>query len=344
MKKNEAIQQGIDDIPGYKPELSYAEKKEAELLKKKDDARPALLKRIGAGILDFLMAAALSAGFFAIAYFTIFPSVGYQASTQFMIQTYETSSLYLPNENGVGYVQLPQKYNDDKTPEENYDVNITKFYSTNARAYSEGQLEKYNNRKIDSGYYYLEDGVYKRKDTVAKDTAKAYLEKEYYAAVDYLFQDPQVVQAVNILNYTIPVTILITVCMGCAVFYFAIPLIDEKRRTLGYMILRIMPVTSNELERPLRSMIALRSFIFVVIDYISLITIGLLLGGTSYSFIPFFLNTVIICLSHSNSGIHDYATRIIVVNESMTNALSSMKQMLGQNEEEEERYELPTSK
>ena len=169
--------------------------------------------------------------------------------------------------------------------------------------------------------------------SVQRDTVKIFLEREYNTAVDYLFTDPEVVHAVNILNYTIPTTILITVCVGCAIFYFAIPLLDKKRRTIGYMVLRIMPVASNDLSTPTRSMIALRSLIFVVVDFISLITIGLFLGGTSYSFIPFFLNTVVLCLTHSNSGIHDYATRIVVLNESGTNVMSEMKQMLGQGDE-----------
>ena len=347
MKKKDAVQKGIDDVAGYNPELDYSyDEKQKELFqKKKDDARPALLKRIGAGILDFLMAAGLAAGFFGLAYFAIFPSVGYQASASYMINTYETSGLYYPSDKNSGYVPLTDKYDEDKTPEQNYDEPISHFYENNARAYSENQAEKYLNRKLESGYYYLdENNVCRRKDSVARDTAKAYLEKEYNIAIDYLFNDPQVKQAVRILNYTIPITILITAVLGCAVFYFAIPLIDEKRRTLGYMILRIMPVTSDKMIKPTRSAIALRSLIFVVIDYISLITIGLFLGGTSYSFIPFFLNTVILCLSHSNSGIHDFGTKIIVVNESLTNAMSSMQQMLGQNEEEERKYELPTSK
>ena len=346
MKKKDAVQKGIDDIVGYEPEMSYAEQQRLLLQKKKDDARPALLKRIGAGLLDFLMAAAAAAGLFTLAYFTIFPSVGYQSATAFMINTYDTCHLYKPGTDGrIGYVTLTQLYDDDKTPEQNYDVPLIEFYSTNLRAVNEDQLQKYTDRKINSGYYYINDqGECVRKGDVQKDTVKIFLEKEYNSAIDYLFKDPEVIHAVNILNYTIPTTILITVSIGCAVFYFGMPLLDYRRRTLGYIILKIIPVTSNELAVPTRSMIALRSFIFVIVDYISLITIGLFLGGTSYSFIPFFLNTVILCLSHSNSGIHDYATRIIVINESGTNALSSMKQMIGESEEEGEKHEYTLSK
>ena len=334
MKKKDAIQKGVDDLIGYQPELSYSEQQRLILQKKKDDARPALLKRIGAGILDFLFAASLAAGLFAIAYFAILPSVGYQSATSFMINTYETSGLYYPKEGNIGFVPLTEKYDDDRTPEQNYDEPISNFYSTNLRAVRENQLEQYVTRKINSGYFVINDqNECVRKDGVQKDTVKAYLEKEYNIAVEYLFKDPDVVHAANVLNYSIPVTILITVCLGCSVFYFAVPLIDEKRRSLAYIIFRMIPVTSDAMTTPTRSMIALRSFIFVIIDYISMITIGLFLGGTSYSFIPFFLNTVLLSLTHSNSGIHDYATKIVVINESGTNAISEMKQMLGQGDE-----------
>ena len=145
MKKKDAIQKGVDDIAGYNPELDYSyDERQRELFqKKKDDARPALLKRIAAGVFDFLMAAAAAAGLFTIAYFGIFPSVGYQSSTAFMIETYETCHLYKAATDGqMGYVPLTDVYDDEKTPEQNYDVPLTEFYTTNIRAVKENQLQK----------------------------------------------------------------------------------------------------------------------------------------------------------------------------------------------------------
>ena len=333
MKKKEAIRKGINDLNEFQPAPSYAEQQRMILQKKKDDARPAVLKRIGAGIIDFLLAGALAGGFFAIAYFTIFPNVGYQSSVSFMIDTYESSHLYAHDENSSNYVYLTSKYNDETTPENNYDVPLTYFYSTNHRAVLDNELEKYINRKLESGYYYInENDECVRKNDVSRETAKTYLEKEYYIAINYLFKDPDVIQAARILNYTIPTTILITVIIGCSVFYFLIPLVDTKRRTFGYMILRIMPVDSDTIGLPRRTQITLRSFIFVVLNYISFIMIGFFLNGFAFAFIPFFINTMVLCFSRSNSGIHDYGTKIIVINESGTNALAMAKQMLGEGE------------
>ena len=162
MKKKDAIQKGVDDLIGYQPELSYSEQQRLILQKKKDDARPALLKRIGAGILDFLFVASLAAGLFAIAYFAILPSVGYQSATSFMINTYETSGLYYPKENNIGFLPLTEKYDDDRTPEQNYDEPISNFYSTNLRAVRENQLEQYVTRKVNSGYFVINDQIFHR--------------------------------------------------------------------------------------------------------------------------------------------------------------------------------------
>ena len=343
MKPKKANQQDVDFVAGYNPELDYSyEEKQKELLQKqKEDARPALLKRIAAGLLDFVFGIGIAAGLFTLAYFTIFPSIGYQSSTQFLLDTYETSGLYAKNDDGSRFVPLTEKYNDDVTPEKNYDEPITHFYENNARAVLDNKSQEYINRKLDSGYYYLdESGNCLRKDTVPKDTAKEYLEKEYNLAVDYLFADPNVSHAVAVLTYTMPTTILIVTIISSAIFYIAIPLIDEKRRTLGYMILKLIPVTSDKLTTPSRTSIALRSSMFVIINFISAITIGLFLNGSTFSFIPFLINTVILCFSHSNSGLHDYGTKIIVINESRSNAMSEMKQMLEQGEK---KYELPTS-
>ena len=343
MDKKEAIQKGIDELNSQEP-ISYEQQQQDLLQKRKDDARPALLKRIAAGLLDFLFDAALAGGLFAIAYFTIFPAVGYQSSSQLILQNYETSHLYVRSETTFGYDLLTSHYDDNKTPEENYDVPITYFYSNNLRAFKENQLEEYTNRKVESGYYYIdENNECKRKESVNRDIAKSFLEKEYNTAVEYLFKDPEIINATRILSYTIPVTVLTVTIIACAVFNFTFPLLDKKRRTLGYVILQIMPVRSEDLLTPERSKIALRSFMFVIINYISVITIGLFLSAMGFAFIPFFLNTIILCFSHSNSGLHDYGSKIIVINESYSNALSSLKQMLGQ-EEGEVKNEYTTSK
>ena len=168
-----------------------------------------------------------------------------------------------------------------------------------------------------------------RKEGIVEELAKTYLEKEYKIAVNYLFGDPEVSSAVKVITYSIPISVLIVAVISCSIFYFLIPLIDKKRSTLGYIIFRIIPVNSEDLTLASKKKIALRSAMFVFINYISLITLGLFLGVTSFSFIPFFINTVSICLSHSNSGLHDFGTKIIVINESRSSAMAALKQVSG---------------
>ena len=331
MKKRDAIQKGIDNLPAH--QLTFEEKRRAELEKKKDDARPALLKRMGAGLLDLIFSAAVAAGLFAIAYFAFFEKIGYQGASSTMMDVYQHSGLYVTSADDSRFVQLPEKYNSELSPEKNYDEPITNFYTTNARAVREEMNIEYIQRKVASNYYIINDeGDCVRKAGISEEVAKAYLEKEYYRAVDYLFNDPIIVNATRLITYTVPITVLIVSVISFSIFYFTIPLLDKKKRTLAYMIFKIMPVTSEELVTPVNSKIFFRSLMYVTLNYISIITIGFILGGITYSFIPFLINTVCISFSRSNSGLYDFGTKIIVINESRSNAISSLQQIAGKGE------------
>ena len=126
MKKEEAVDKTFNDANYQTRSESDKEKERIENIK--DSARPALLKRIGAGLLDFLFSASLFALLFVFSYFVIFPSLGYQDSTATIMSAYSDSGLYAQS-NG-NFVTLDQTYNSDLTPEENYDVPITNFYKT----------------------------------------------------------------------------------------------------------------------------------------------------------------------------------------------------------------------
>ena len=77
MKKKEAIENSLEEMDArYQKE--QIEKQKEEVSKRQDIARPSLLKRIGAALLDFIFAAIFAAGVFAFSYFVIFPSLGYQ--------------------------------------------------------------------------------------------------------------------------------------------------------------------------------------------------------------------------------------------------------------------------
>ena len=105
-----------------------ANRKKDEFDEKKSKARPSLLKRVASGLIDFAFAAIFAGGLFALTYFTIFPSVGYQDSAQFILDEYVDSGLFVYGSSG--YEQLTSHYDANKTPEENYDVPVSKYYQT----------------------------------------------------------------------------------------------------------------------------------------------------------------------------------------------------------------------
>ena len=123
-------------MPAYEP--SHYEKKQMEMDRRKDNARPSLIKRIGVGLLDFVFAAIFAGALFAGAYFGIFPKLGYNEAANTIVEAYDTSHLY-HNVNG-NFTLISEDYDSDKTPEENYDGAITTFYKEKSQAKLE---EKY---------------------------------------------------------------------------------------------------------------------------------------------------------------------------------------------------------
>ena len=332
MKKREAIKSGIEQMDAEQRKIQEERARE-QLNKQKDNARPSLLKRIAAGLLDFAFAALLAGGLFTITYFSIFPSLGYQENAEIILTTHENSGLFVIN--NAQYEELTSHYDDEErlTPESYYDVKISHFYKTDDRAIKANKYDEYVQSKIDSGYYEInEEGNCVRKEEVNAATAKTFLEKEYKLAVDFFYEDPALNKAYNITYDIMSYSLLIIVSISVSVFYFAVPLLDNRYRTFGYMICKLIIVDSKTMQETNRLMIALRSFIFVIITYISPLTFYFWLGGFTYAFIPFFLNTVLLSFSRTNSGLHDYAAQVNVINKSHTNAFATLQQITGQGD------------
>ena len=331
--KREATEKSLQDMPIKEP--SHYEKKQMELERRKENARPSLIKRMGIGLLDFVFAAVFAGALFVATYFGIFPKVGYNDAVEEVLSAYNDSHLY--NTVNGSFVLISSSYDDNKTPEQNYDVPITLFYKENARAVKDGKLDKYNELKVSSGCYKIdENGEYERIVTV--EVAKSFLENQYNEAVDYLFEDEEIILAYHKTVNTMAYSLLIIVGLSSAIFYIAIPLIDKRHRTLAYMIGHVMPVDSKTLAPAYWDRILLRNAIFVIVSFISPITLYFWAGGVTFSFIPFFLNTVVLCFSRSNSGLHDYAGHVNVINESFSNPFENLKAITGQGEENDEHF------
>ena len=332
IKKDEAVRLSIEEMDHQQQQIRADQLRE-ELEKRKDSARPSLLKRIGAGLLDFIMALAFAGALFVIAYFAILPAAGYNKASKQIFDAYEQSGLYVKG-NQTNYDQLIKHYDEDKTPEENYDVPLTFFYTTNDRAISENQNEAYIQRKVDSGYYVIdENGKCVSKTGVIFGDRQYFLETEYSRAIDYLWKDPTLIKAQNITYMSMFLSILSCTLISCLFFYFIVPLADKGNRTFAYMIFKLIIVDSKDLQ-PItdKGRIILRAFMFVTITYISTILLYFWAGGITYAYIPFTLNTLILAVAHSNSGLHDYGTRINVLNQSQSNPFENLQAITNQGE------------
>lgn len=330
MKKREALEKGLLDAQYRSKSESEKEAERIEL--RKEAARPALLKRIGAGLLDFLFTAIFAGLMFVFAYYVIFPNMGYQDYSEKIVAAYSGSGLYI-SANGR-FNAINNMYDDEKTPEENYDEPITHFYSTNSRAIEDNKLESYEQTKLNSGYYEINgEGSIVRKEGVSTELAKEFLEARYKEAATYLFSDPAILNAYEKSRNIMLFSTLIIISIASASFYFLVPAIDKDGCSLGYVICRLIPVSSVDTNPQTKGKLMLRSLIFIAFTYLAPITLYFLANGFTFSFIPFFVNTAILCFSRSNSGLHDYATRTIIINRSRTNAMQALKQLKGEQDE-----------
>lgn len=330
VRRRQATEKSMQDMPAYEP--SHYEKKQMEMDRRKDNARPSLIKRIGVGLLDFVFAAIFAGALFAGAYFGIFPKLGYNEAANTIVEAYDTSHLY-HNVNG-NYTLISEDYDSDKTPEENYDGAITTFYKEKSQA----KLEEYENAKISSGYYVKDGDSFVRTEGTTDSIAKTFLEQQYDKAVDYLFEDQSIIDAYHKTFNIMVYSILITVSISTLSLYLIVPLVDKKHRTLGYMIGKIMPVDSKDMKPAFWDRILLRNLIFIVFTFISPITLYIWAKAITYSFIPFFANTFVLIITHSNSGIHDYAGHCNVVNESFSNPFENLKAITGQGDDNNEHF------
>lgn len=327
MKKKDAVKYSLEQMDAEQKKIQQEQERE-RLSKSKENAQPSLIKRIGAGLLDFVFTAGLFAGLFVFAYFIIFPSVGYQDAAYTILEAHQSSELFVI-ENGK-YELISDHYDESKTPEENYDVRITHYYDSLS---DKKLLTEYENRKLENYYEKVGEDIV-RKESVSSDTARIFLQNEYTKAVDYFDSSEVLLKAIRITNTTMIVSILVIVTISSAVMYFAIPLLDKRQRTLAYMIFKLIPVDSSNLGQTTRGKIALRSLVFVVISYISPITMYIWFSSFAFIFIPFFLNTIVLCFSKTNSGIHDIAAKINVINESHSNAFQNLKNIIGDKEQQ----------
>lgn len=324
--KREIIDKGILEQEEY-----YSKKIEEErkLRKKQDDpAKPSLLKRFASILLDALMIISIVLGLQLLSFNFVLNNLGYTDDQDYIQNSIKASHLYILNEMG-DYITITSKYDDSKTPEENYDVVITYFYSTNQRAIDENKIEEYNNHKIESGNYVLDNGVIVRSNTATDTRVKECLEKEYVKAIKFLKSDPKYIYSSNHSLLLAVSSLMICSVISTLIFYLIIPLFNRNHATLGQMICGLALVNDEDNKEANKKQVIIRYIIVLLTSF--LLPISIMLMSIDFAGMPIFVNAGVMCFTKNNDSFHGYFSRTKVINKSRSNPMETLKQIIDMN-------------
>ncbi len=272
--------------------------------------RPSLVRRIGSGLLDLLFIFVLFALIELLAAGVFFRPLGYFDAQGDINTIFAESGLYL-RQNGMN-VLISNAYDENKSVEENYDVPITKYYTEDARCIENNMLSAYDTAKLTSGHFVRdENGDIVRKSTVSDETLKTFYETEYQNAVAFLRQDADYIAAVNKTFTITAYSLLISLLIASAVFYFAIPLLRKNGETLGQIICKICLVDARNVSRVKKVQVVVRSMIVVVLNF--LIPFWIFYFFSNVTLLTVLISFAIMCLTRYNRGVQDFLSQTQVI-------------------------------
>lgn len=278
---------------------------------KKSLPKPYLLTRIAASFLDFLLAVFLFVGFEAAVYFTLFDTLGYHRYVAEAQEVLRASPLYV-YDTEKGFQTITETYNVQLTPEENYDVPIIEYYTSDARAITDNCLYRYNNSKIVSGLFVEEsEGVFVRDGDATDAEIKTFLTGAYDDAVAFLESDPVYVNGVNKSFYIIVFSCLFSATLAMSIIYLLIPLLMKNGQTPFKLVFRLCLVDARDETRVKRRQLVYR---FLILLFFNIwIPILLFANFTYFTLIPVFVTVAMMSFSKSFSGPHDYVAKTYIV-------------------------------
>ncbi|MFA5763019.1 MAG: RDD family protein [Bacilli bacterium] len=278
---------------------------------KKNLPKPYLLTRISASFLDFLLIIFLFVGFEAALYFSIFEPLGYHRLMDESQQVLRDSHLYIFDEMR-GFLSITEAYDENLTPEENYDIPITFFYTNDARAIENNLLEDYSSSKIASGYFVeVSEGVFERTSEATDVLVKTFFVSAYDEAVDFLEEDPVYVNGVEKTFYIVIFTVLFSATLAVSVIQLLIPLLMKNGQTPFKLAFKLCLADARDDTRVKRKQLVIR---FVILLSFNIWVPILLFARFSYfTLIPIFVSLVIMSVTKRFSGPHDYVANTYIV-------------------------------
>lgn len=302
----------------------------AEQNKKNTLPRPSLLKRVWAALIDIILIALIFFGLETACYYTIFQPLGYFDAIDEAHQLFEESHLYRKSEAGE-YILLNAVYDEELTPEENYDGAITYFYSTYPYAIENDALSAYTDAKLATGYYEMnENGEFIRKTDASVEQVKLFLEKEYSDAVSFFTSSPAYVTVTNRSLRILLISALIVITFSSACIYLFIPLICKEGETPGQLLNKICLVDSRDQSQVKKRQILIRYIILLGFDI--LLPICFYIQWGYFSVFSIFITIVMISVTKSNSGPHDYISRTYVILKKRFDNFDLLKSVRGEKQ------------
>ena len=249
------------------------------------------------------------AGLMVFAAAVLFESFGYADAIVTINNIDKQSGLYVERD-GM-YLYIDNAYDNAKSIEDNYDLPISNYYSTDSRAVEADKMAEYNLAKEQSKLFDKDSNgkwIPKQADS---DALRTFYQQQYARAVDFLAKDPTYVGAVNKTFQIMMSTIFVALLISTAIFYFAVPLLRKKGETLGQMICKVCLIDSRDNTPPKKTQVLLRSLAVVVINFFLPLTIYVVFSN--FSLLPVIISMSVMCLTKYNKGIQDYVSQTHVV-------------------------------
>lgn len=272
--------------------------------------RPFLISRIWSIIIDTIAILILIVAFEWCFSQTLFEPLGYYEKLEAVHAMYDESHLFAYSEEN-GYSTIDLAYDDSKTPEENYDVAITYFYSHDERALADNKLAEYNAAKISSNYFVYSGETIVRAAEVEEAYFVAFFEFEYDEAVDYFESDPIYFSYMDSSFMIIVVTILISATIATAIIYLIIPLTRKNGQSLAQIITHLAIADSRDDTRVKKWQIVVRYLVILGMDFYFPILMYAQWGV--FTAIPILASLLIMCVTRANEGPQDFASKTFVV-------------------------------
>lgn len=188
------------------------------------------------------------------------------------------------------------------------DDSIELFYTNFSNEYI--KIELYNNSKIDSNLFTINNGEFLRKDIISNDTYISFFESEYDKAVNLMNKyDDVVLNNASIINKYFVTIISLSLLTSILILYLIFPLIFKDGETIGKKLLGIGVVSLKDGFRIKVSQKIIRFMSFLIFEVI----LSVLLVG-----IPLIVSFSMMFFSKNNMTIHDQLAATICVDKKVS--------------------------